>query len=121
MYDDMVKNECAPNRVTFHTLVPCLVEAGQLDRAIKCCHDVFSRKCRVHYSVLQVVMTALVAASRVEEATRIFEFGRKNCYPRDCLIIPSTKEGNDVKAETELDESVLSEEGYGGEKEPGNA
>ncbi|KAJ1285746.1 hypothetical protein BS78_03G300600 [Paspalum vaginatum] len=77
VYHDLVKNECTPNRGTFHTLVPRFVEAGDLDLAVSCCHEIFSRKWRkVDCSVLQGLVTALVAASRMEEAKRIIELGR---------------------------------------------
>jgi len=122
-YVDLVKNDCAPNRGTFHTLVPCLLEAGELDCALTCCHEIFSRKCKVQFSLLQGVVTALVAASRVEEAKMIVERGRKNSYPRKGLRMPPrTREdmglkmpptGEDIDAEAEADweDSSPDEEG----------
>ncbi|OEL23221.1 Pentatricopeptide repeat-containing protein [Dichanthelium oligosanthes] len=134
VYDDLVKNECAPNRGTFHTLVPRFVEVGELDRALSCCHEVFSRKCKVQCSMLQGVVTALVDASRVEEAKRIVELGRMNYYPRKGLRMPPrtgvdkglkmqppTGEDNDVEAETDLDDSALYEAGCEEEEESKNA
>ena len=122
-YVDLVKNDCAPNRGTFHTLVPCLLEAGELDCALTCCHEIFSRKCKVQCSLLQRVVTTLVAASRVEEAKRIVEHGRKNFYHRKSLRMPPhTREdmglkmpptGEDIDAEAEADweDSSPDEEG----------
>jgi pentatricopeptide repeat protein len=124
VYDDLVKNECAPNSGTFHTLVPHFIEAGDLDLALKCCHEIFSGKCRVQPSLLQSVVTALVAASRVEEAERIVELGRKKYYPRKGLgMLPRTGDnmglkmppptGEDIDAEvgTDLENFALDEEG----------
>jgi len=112
MYDDLVKNGYAPNKGTFETLVPCLVEAGELDLALNCCQEIFSRKCRVKCSLLQVVVTALVAASRVEEARRIVKLGWKNNYPPRHLNIPALKgKDNNVDAETHCNDSVTYEEG----------
>ncbi|WVZ68559.1 hypothetical protein U9M48_017487 [Paspalum notatum var. saurae] len=123
VYHDLVKNECAPNRGTFHTIVPRFVEAGDLDLAVRCCHEIFSRKCKVDCKVLQGVVTALVAASRMEEAKRIIELGRMNYYPRKGLRIPRRAEedkdlkmppptglGSGVEAETDREDSVSNEE-----------
>ncbi|CAO1946229.1 unnamed protein product [Urochloa humidicola] len=124
VYNDLVKNECVPNRGTFSALVPHIVEAGELDLALSYCHEIFSRKCRVQCSLLQLVVTALVDASRVEEAKRIVELGRKNYYPRKDLRIPprngkdlglkmppSTGDDIEVEAETDSEYSTLDEEG----------
>jgi len=117
VYDDLVKNECAPNKGTFETLVPCFVEAGELDLALSCCHEIFSRKCRVKCSLLQGVVTALVAASRVEEATRIVKLGWENNYPPRDLMMPALTENKGVEAETDCDDSTPYEEGSKEEKE----
>jgi pentatricopeptide repeat protein len=94
VYDDLVKNECATNRGTFHTLVPHSLEAGDLDLALKCCHEILSRKCKVQSSLLGSVVTALVAASRVEEAKRIVELGKHK--PWKGLNMPALIEKNKV-------------------------
>ncbi|XP_021308882.1 pentatricopeptide repeat-containing protein At3g13160, mitochondrial [Sorghum bicolor] len=125
VYDDLIKNECAPNRGTFHTLVPHFVEARELDCALSCCHEIFRRKCRVQCSLLQGVVTALIAASRMEEARRIVQLGRTSYYPRKGLRIPHkglkmpqpTREDNDVEAETDSEDSVSYEDGYDEEEE----
>ncbi|KAJ1285743.1 hypothetical protein BS78_03G300400 [Paspalum vaginatum] len=91
VYLDLGKNQSAPNSGTFYTLVPRCVEAGDLDLAVSCCHEILRRKCRVQCSLLQGVVTALVAASRVEEAKRIVELGRLSCYPRKDLRIHVTE------------------------------
>jgi len=62
--------------------------------------------------LLQGVETALVAASRVEEATRIVQLGWKNNYPQRGLMMPALAETNkDVEAETACDDSTPYEEG----------
>ncbi|CAD6229562.1 unnamed protein product [Miscanthus lutarioriparius] len=112
VYEDLVKNGYAPNKGTFETLIPCLVEAGELDLALNCCQEIFNRKCRVKCSLLQAVVTALVAASRVEEARRIVKLGWKNNYPPRHLNIPALKgKDNNVDAETDCNDSVPYEEG----------
>ncbi|PUZ54436.1 hypothetical protein GQ55_5G132100 [Panicum hallii var. hallii] len=122
VYDDLVKNVCAPNKGTFETLVPCFVEAGELDLALSCCHEIFSRKCRVKCSLLQGVVTALVAASRIEEATRIVKLGWKSNYPPRGLKMPALTEKNqDVEAETDCDDSTPYEEGSKEEKQSDNS
>jgi pentatricopeptide repeat protein len=133
VYDNMIKNGYAPNRGTFHTLVPHFVEAGELDHALSCCHEVFTRKCRVQCSLLQGVVTALFAASRVEEAKRIVHLGRENYYPRKGLRMPPRTrkdeglkmpqpggEGNDVEAGTDSEDSVSYEDGCEQEEESKN-
>ncbi|TKW17162.1 hypothetical protein SEVIR_5G347800v4 [Setaria viridis] len=102
VYDDLVKNECAPNRGTFHTLVSHFLEAGELDLALNCYHEIFSWKCRVKCSLLQGVVTALVAASRVEEATSIVKLGWKNNYSPMDLNLPALIEKDKV-VEAEMD------------------
>uniref|UniRef100_A0A0D9V6K7 Pentacotripeptide-repeat region of PRORP domain-containing protein n=1 Tax=Leersia perrieri TaxID=77586 RepID=A0A0D9V6K7_9ORYZ len=116
LFIGMGKNGYATNRGTYHALLPCLLNAGDLDYALKICHEVLDIKCRVDCHVLQEVVTALVAASRVEDATKIVELGRKNSYPRWILKMPHTIEDNEVLTETNREESISEEE-----EEPENA
>ena len=97
--------------------MPCFVEAGELDLALSCCHEISSSKCRVKCSLLQGVVTALVAASRVEEATRIVKLGWENNYPPRDLMMPALTENKGVEAETDCDDSTPYEEGSKEEKE----
>jgi pentatricopeptide repeat protein len=107
VYDDMVNNKCAPNRGTFHTLVSHSLEAGELDLALNCCHEIFSWRCRVKCSLLKVVVTALVAASRIKEATSIVELGWENNYNPMYLNMPALIEKDKVvEAGMDCDNSV---------------
>jgi pentatricopeptide repeat protein len=121
VYDDLVRHECAPNAGTFGALVPRLVEAGELDRALNCCHEIFSRKCRVDVSLLQGVVIALADVSRMEDAKRIVELGRKNYYPRKCLRMPHSVANDDVEVDSGVEDSILYEDGPEEEEDPGNA
>ncbi|KAK3162148.1 hypothetical protein QOZ80_1BG0086050 [Eleusine coracana subsp. coracana] len=111
VYDDFARHQCVPNARTFGTLMPRLLEAGELDRALKCCHEMFSRKIRVDASLLQGVVTALVDASRVEEAKGIVKLGRRNNYPRKILRMPQSGENDDVEVESDCKDSILYEDG----------
>jgi hypothetical protein len=84
--------------------------------------------------LLQSVVTALVAASRVEEAKMIVELGRKNYYPQKGLrmpprigdnmglkMLPPTGEDIDAEAETDLEDSALDEEGCEDREDSKNA
>jgi pentatricopeptide repeat protein len=119
VYNDLVKNECVPTAETFGTLVPCLVEAGELDCALNCCHEIFSTKCRVHSSLLQGVITALVAASRVEEATQLLKLAQRNRYPRKHFVMPHI-ETKDVEAEADQGDSISSARDFEAKEESGN-
>jgi hypothetical protein len=59
--------------------------------------------------MLQDVVDALVEASRVEEATKLVELGRKKYYPRRGLRMPHTTEDNELGAETDEEESISEE------------
>jgi pentatricopeptide repeat protein len=111
VYDDLIKNEYTPNKGTYETLVPRLLQAGELDCALRYCHDMLTRKgsCRVAVGMLQDVVDALVEASRVEEATKLVELGRKKYYPRRGLRMPHTTEDNELGAETDEEESISEE------------
>ncbi|XP_038987715.1 pentatricopeptide repeat-containing protein At1g55890, mitochondrial-like [Phoenix dactylifera] len=89
LYLDLTNNGCAPNRGTFETLIPSLCEAGDLDLALKCCNESMSRRCVVDASMLQEVVEGLVKLSRVEEAKKLVELGRRNYYSRKDLGMPS--------------------------------
>jgi hypothetical protein len=95
------------------------VEARELDRALNCCHEIFSRKCRVHSSLLQGVITALVAASMVEEATRLLKLAQKNRYPWKHFVMPHI-ETNDVEAEPDQGDSISSARDFEVKEESGN-
>ncbi|KAF7024232.1 hypothetical protein CFC21_036606 [Triticum aestivum] len=84
VYDNLMKNECVPNKGTYETLVPHLVQAGELDCALRYCYEIFASKkcCGVECGVLQDVVNALVNASRVKEAIKLVELGRKSNYHR---------------------------------------
>ena len=53
--------------------MPHLLQAGELDCALRCCYEIFASKrcCGVNWGVLQDVVNALVDASRGEEAAKI--------------------------------------------------
>ncbi|PNT73008.1 hypothetical protein BRADI_2g52016v3 [Brachypodium distachyon] len=111
LYDGLVKNECAPNRGTYETLLPRLLQAGELDCAVRYCHGLLSpntKNCRVDRSLLQDVVTTLVEASRVDEAAKIVELGRKKYYLRK-LLMPHTEEDNEVQTEPDEEESTSEE------------
>ncbi|XBI19674.1 hypothetical protein VPH35_061131 [Triticum aestivum] len=104
LYDDLVKNHCAANKGTYETLVPHLLQAGDLDCALRYCYEMFSRKrgCRVECGVLQDVVNALVDASRVEEAAKLVDIGRKKYYYlRKGLRMRGSGKGSELRAETD--------------------
>lgn len=104
LFEDMAENGYVANRGTYHTLIPCLVKAGELDYALKCCHEIYGKNLRVDCFVLQEVVTALVTASRVEDATKIVELGWNNSYPRRILNIPHATEKNKGESISEEEE-----------------
>ncbi|XP_015690165.2 pentatricopeptide repeat-containing protein At1g55890, mitochondrial-like [Oryza brachyantha] len=110
LYEDLAKNACASNRGTYHALMPCVVKAGELDYALKCCYEIFSKKCRVDCFVLQEVVNALVTASRMEDAAKVVELGWKNNYPRRILKMPCAVEGDKVLEETDGEDSTPEEQ-----------
>ncbi|XP_047056603.1 pentatricopeptide repeat-containing protein At3g13160, mitochondrial-like [Lolium rigidum] len=111
LYDDLIKNECAPNKGTYGTLLPLLLQAGELDCALRYCHDLLSSKRTngVECGLLQDVVNALIEASRVEEATKLVELGKKKYYLRKGLRMPHTAQDNEVIAETDEEESISEE------------
>uniref|UniRef100_A0A8I6WU03 Pentacotripeptide-repeat region of PRORP domain-containing protein n=2 Tax=Hordeum vulgare subsp. vulgare TaxID=112509 RepID=A0A8I6WU03_HORVV len=111
LYDDLVKNQCAANKGTYETLVPHLLQAGDLDCALRYCYEMFSgkRSCRVECDVLQDVVNALVDASRVEEAAKLVELGRKKYYSRKGLRMPDSTKGSELRAETDEEEAISEE------------
>uniref|UniRef100_A0A0E0JPM8 Pentacotripeptide-repeat region of PRORP domain-containing protein n=1 Tax=Oryza punctata TaxID=4537 RepID=A0A0E0JPM8_ORYPU len=116
LFEDMAENGYVANSGSYHTLIPCLVEAGKLDYALKCCHEIYNMNLKVDAFVLQEVVTALVTASRVEDATKIVELRWKNSYPRRILHIPHATEDDKVLTEKNREESISEEE-----EEPENA
>ncbi|KAG6512112.1 pentatricopeptide repeat-containing protein At1g55890, mitochondrial-like [Zingiber officinale] len=92
LFLDFTKNECSPNHQTFEILIPYLSEAGELDWAVRCCYDGMSRRCYVRASFLQGVVDALVKNSRVEEAKKLVEAGRKNNYSKNSLQMPESSQ-----------------------------
>jgi pentatricopeptide repeat protein len=112
VYDNLITNEYTPNKGTYGTLVPRLLQAGDLDCALRYCQDLLTRKgIRVAAGLLQDVMDALVEASRVEEATKLVELRQKKHYPRTGLRMPHTPtEDSELGAETDEEESISSEE-----------
>ncbi|XP_058093752.1 small ribosomal subunit protein mS79 (rPPR3b)-like [Magnolia sinica] len=63
---ELVKNDCAPNRRTFETLIPCACEKGDLDLAVKLCKECVNRRCFVDVQIVQSVVDVLVRESRVK-------------------------------------------------------
>ncbi|KAF7038146.1 hypothetical protein CFC21_048357 [Triticum aestivum] len=112
LYDDLGKNHCAANKGTYETLVPHLVQAGDLDCALRYCYEMFSskRSSRVECGVLQDVVNALVDASRVEEAAKLVDIGRKKYYySRKGLRMPGSAKGSELRAETDEEEAISEE------------
>ncbi|KAK3165655.1 hypothetical protein QOZ80_1AG0036050 [Eleusine coracana subsp. coracana] len=67
------------------------------------------------------VVTALVDASRVEEAKGILKLGRRNNYPQKILRMPQSGENDDVEVESDCEDSILYEDGSEKEEDPTNA
>nr|CAB3474493.1 unnamed protein product [Digitaria exilis] len=115
-YNELIRGYCKEGRLD------AAKKAGELDRALSCCHEIFSRKLKAECSVLQGVVTALVSASRVEEAKRIVDLGRMNYYPRkDLKMPPGNGEDNDAKTENDLEDHEPDGEGREEEEESKNA
>jgi pentatricopeptide repeat protein len=110
VYDNLIANEYTPNKGTYGTLVPRLLQAGDLDCALRYCQDLLTRKgVRVAAGLLQDVVDALVEASRVEEATKLVELRQNKYHPRRGLRMPHSAKDSGLGAETDEEESISEE------------
>ncbi|XP_008224890.1 PREDICTED: pentatricopeptide repeat-containing protein At3g13160, mitochondrial-like [Prunus mume] len=88
-YHEMGRSNCAPQKWTFQTLLPFVCEKGDLDFAIELGEEIFKRRLLVDAALLQIVVDALVKASRIEEANKLVKLGKSNSYRRYNLKLPT--------------------------------
>ncbi|XP_057962061.1 small ribosomal subunit protein mS78 (rPPR3a)-like [Malania oleifera] len=88
-FDKMEASDCAPDKTTYATLVPAVCEKGDFSLALELCEKIFKRRRLVDVAVLQRVVDGLVKDSKIEEAKKLVELGKKNNYHRYNLKMPS--------------------------------
>ncbi|XVE51210.1 hypothetical protein DITRI_Ditri02bG0021400 [Diplodiscus trichospermus] len=81
-YNQIGKNDGAPDKQTYAMLVPFLCKKGDLRFATKVCKDIFARKKLVGAELLQLVVDELVKASMIEDAKELVELGKKTNFCR---------------------------------------
>uniref|UniRef100_A0A5B7BJW6 Pentatricopeptide repeat-containing protein n=1 Tax=Davidia involucrata TaxID=16924 RepID=A0A5B7BJW6_DAVIN len=90
-YGEMSNSGIVMDRGTFSILVPCVCEEGDFDFAFLLCKKIFDGRCLVDAALLQPVVDGLVKVSKIEEAKKLVQLGKSNCYSRYNLKMPSVK------------------------------
>lgn len=83
-YDEMMKIKCAPNRLTFATLLRFACDKGDFDFAARLCRGLFYRHYQLNKGALvQKVVDGLVNQSNRKEAELLVRLGKQSkfsCY-----------------------------------------
>jgi pentatricopeptide repeat protein len=88
-FDHIGEGESAPGKRTFEIVVPFVCEKGELELAFELCKEIFNRKFLVDVSLLQLVVNTLIKESKMEEAKKLVQLGKRHSYCRYDLKLPS--------------------------------
>ncbi|KAL2467209.1 Pentatricopeptide repeat-containing protein [Abeliophyllum distichum] len=88
-YEELVRNECVPDRALFGVVLSCASDKGDYDWVFELCKEVFERKRLVDARLLQNVVDGLMKDARMEEAKMVVQMGRSNDYCHYKLELPS--------------------------------
>ncbi|KAB5560505.1 hypothetical protein DKX38_005462 [Salix brachista] len=88
-YSEISKTDCKPHKLTFKTLIPFVVEKGDVAFAFDLCKDVLSSKLAVKEALIQPVLDALAKESKINEAKELVELSKARRSDSLKLTLPS--------------------------------
>ncbi|XP_021719451.1 pentatricopeptide repeat-containing protein At3g13160, mitochondrial-like [Chenopodium quinoa] len=80
-FDEMMKNKCPPDRLTFSTLLRYACDNKDFRFGSRLCRLLFYRRCRLNEGgLIQKVIDGLVRQSNIREAEILVKFGKDSRY-----------------------------------------